>query len=112
MDSAVISLIFLLIGVFFALFGVPLKQEKVPPNWFYGFRTRKTLSNEKIWYEVNKVTGIDMIRAGVVISAAALFILALRNKVTPETAAYFLVTVSLIMVGWMAIHGFSILRRL
>ena len=97
--------------VFIAL-GVPLKQGKVPPNWWYGFRTRKTVSNPDIWYAVNRITGIDMIRAGTIIAAASLIMLALRNSITPEAAVAVLLAVMLVMVGWMAYNGFSQLSKM
>jgi uncharacterized membrane protein len=37
----------------------------VPPNWIYGFRTTKTMSNPQIWYEANRHAGANLIVAGV-----------------------------------------------
>ena len=44
---------------------IPLIMRKVPPNWWYGFRTRKTLSNRDIWYEANYLGGVNMVVGGV-----------------------------------------------
>lgn len=106
------TLWFTVVGVTFVLLGLPLKHEKVPPNWFYGFRTPKTLSSNEIWYAVNRVAGIDMIRAGVVITAVSLILLGLRNWIAPEAAIFALLTVSIVMAMWMVIHGFAVLRRM
>ena len=105
-------LLFAVIGVLFVLLGIPLKQGAVPPNWWYGFRTKKTLSDKEIWYAVNRVTGIDMIRVGVVLVAASLIVFALRNWLSPESSVAVLIVVMLLMVGYMAFHGLSILRRM
>lgn len=111
-DPTNIILLFAFIGLLLALLGLPLKHEKVPPNWFYGFRTPKTLSDRRIWYAVNRVAGIDMIRVGVVITASSLVLLALRNRLQPEASIAVLIAIMLIAVGWMAYHGYSILREM
>jgi uncharacterized membrane protein len=105
-------LLFAAIGVLFVLLGIPLKQGAVPQNWWYGFRTKKTLSDKEIWYAVNRVTGIDMIRVGGVLVAASLIVFALRNWLSPEASVVVLIVVMLLMVGYMAFHGLSILRRM
>jgi uncharacterized membrane protein len=104
--------LFILMGIVFVALGLPLKLEKVPPNWFYGFRTPKTLSSKEIWYPVNRVAGIDMIRTGVVLISAGLILLALRNLIAPETAVFILSAIGVGMTAWMVIHGFAVLRRM
>ena len=41
------------IGLLFAGLSIPLLLKKVPPNPWYGFRTRLTLGDPRIWYPVN-----------------------------------------------------------
>lgn len=36
---------------------IPLVLGIVPRNRYYGFRTRKTLTDDKIWYEANRFGG-------------------------------------------------------
>ena len=36
---------------------VPLLLKRVPPNRFYGFRSKRTLGDEQIWYRVNHLGG-------------------------------------------------------
>lgn len=110
-ESYFIFLFIVIGGVFIAL-GYPLKQGRVPPNYFYGFRTPRTLSNEKIWYPVNRILGIDMIRGGAVIIAVSLVMLALRSSVTPETAVIVIVAAMIAVAVFMAIHGFAVLRKM
>src|SRR6478672_3053568 len=107
-----IVLLFVLIGAVFIALGIPLKQGAIPPNYWYGFRTRKTLSDKEIWYSINRVMGIDMIRVGVVLVAASLIVLAVRRSMSPEAMVFTVIAVSLVMVGYMAIHGFSLLKRM
>ena len=40
-------------GLLFIGLSIPLLLNKVPPNLWYGFRTRLTLSDPQIWYPVN-----------------------------------------------------------
>jgi len=44
---------------------IPLLMGLVPPNWVYGFRTAKTMSNPEIWYEANRHAGANLIAAGI-----------------------------------------------
>jgi uncharacterized protein (TIGR04206 family) len=44
---------------------IPLVIGVVPPNWIYGFRTAKTMSNPQFWYEANRHAGANLIAAGV-----------------------------------------------
>jgi SdpI/YfhL protein family len=111
-DIVSIALEFGLIGVVFIAFGIPLKRCKVPPNIWYGFRTRKTLSNPEIWYAVNRVTGQDMIRAGAALAVSSFVVLILRNSLAYETALIILLAVTIVMVIWMLVHGLSILRQM
>jgi len=45
---------YVIFGVFLAVLAIPLWLEKIGPNGLYGFRIKKTLENEKIWYAVNR----------------------------------------------------------
>ena len=105
-------LLFVLIGAVFIVSGIPLKQGRVPPNYFYGFRTPRTLRDEKVWYPVNRVLGVDMIRVGVVIIAVSLVMLAMRGLISAEMAVFVVVGTLILSALFMAIHGFAILRKM
>ena len=106
------GLLFVRVGGVFGALGIPLKQGRVPPNRFYGFRTPRTLRDEKIWYPANRVLGIDMIRAGVVIMGVSLLMLALRGFVPSDAAVIVIIATMIGTAVYMAIHGFAILRKL
>ena len=111
-DPVFVIGLFLLMGVVFVGLGLPLKYEKIPPNWFYGFRTPKTLSSKEIWYPINRIAGIDMVRTGTVMITASLLLLALRGLIAPVTSMFILLAIGVGMTAWMLIHGFSVLRRM
>ncbi len=46
------------------VFGIPMALRFVPPNPFYGYRTRKTFSSQDIWYRANRFCGWAMVISG------------------------------------------------
>ena len=70
-----------LCGVFIAL-AVPLILQKVPPNCVYGFRTRKTMSSEVIWYKANWFFGYGLVVAALA-SLLVLYLGILFPQVVP-----------------------------
>ena len=56
----------------FIVLAIPLMLRKVPPNVFYGYRTRATLTNEALWYEVNAHFGRGFLIGSAVSGVAAL----------------------------------------
>jgi len=52
--------------VLFALLSIPLILGLIPPNRFYGARTKKTLSDARVWYAVNRFGGWALIFSGLV----------------------------------------------
>lgn len=100
------------VGVTLIALCIPLALQKVKPNGWYGFRTPKTLSNEKIWYEANRVAGIDLTIAGVltIFTSIALFFF---SGIFSEKQL--ITTLIIVTIGslWAAvIHSFIVLRRL
>jgi len=83
MDEIFITIfIFILIGAFFILLGIPLLLEKVKPNWFYGFRTPKTVRNKDFWYIVNKQVGREFIIAGIIVVIGSIFMIIFQPILT------------------------------
>ena len=83
MRPDIVALLYGLAGLVFVAIGVPLALERVPPNHWYGFRTAKTFSNQTIWYAANRVAGIDLIIAGVVIALGMLAMFVPHAAVLP-----------------------------
>ena len=59
-------------GPLLVLLAIPLWLRRIPPNRFYGVRTRATLADEALWYDVNARSGRDLALA------AALFTVGIR----------------------------------
>jgi len=54
------------------LIALPLILGLIPRNRFYGVRTPKTLSDNGVWYPVNRVAGVAMTVASGVYGAVAI----------------------------------------
>jgi uncharacterized membrane protein len=106
------ALLFLLVGVLYIGLGIPLLQGRVPPNHFYGCRTTKTLSNERMWYAVNRVTGRDLIIGGVAVVITASGIYFFGQSLNPNHAVIILLTVLVVSVIVMVINSLLAQRRM
>jgi uncharacterized membrane protein len=71
---------------------IPLVLRKVPPNVVYGVRTRKTLSDPRIWYEANYRGGVALIVAGVVGLACWPVLMIVLDRSTAAVAGIFVCT--------------------
>ena len=59
-------------GLLLLLLGIPLAKGKVRPNRLYGFRTKKTLSDESVWYIANRYAGKFMMKTGLALGLVSL----------------------------------------
>jgi uncharacterized membrane protein YfcA len=92
--------------------GVPLLRGWIPRNRWAGFRVPKTLSNDGIWYEANRVAGRDLMIAGAVVMAVAV-VSALLSKEVPGLPLEKInkwVCVGALLIA--ALHSFIALRRM
>jgi len=64
---------------------MPLALRKVPPNRWYGFRTKRTLSDTQFWYEVNSRGGMNLVIASAIALAARFF---LMQTMDPAIASF------------------------
>jgi len=111
-QAALYALAFCGVGMLFVALSIPLIQERVPPNAFYGFRTAKTLSDPKIWYEINRLSGIDLLIAGALISIGSVAMLFLGQGLQPQQVALVLFLLMVFTLSGAALHGYLVLRRM
>jgi uncharacterized membrane protein len=78
--ATIYSLSFAAVGLLFIALSIPLIQGRVPPNSAYGFRTAKSLSDPKNWYAINRISGIDLLIAGVLITIGSVVMLLLGQR--------------------------------
>ena len=106
------------IGILMVVLAIPMILQKVRPNLWYGFRTRKTLSDERVWYPANRYAGKALLAAGGVttVGAAALSWVANRPEyglILSEAllSVLYLIMLSVPLVACV-IASFAYLRRL
>ena len=73
-DLTLLMLLFTLSGLVLIGISIPLIQRRVKPNYWYGFRTRRTLDNPEIWYDVNAHAGKRMLASGLMTTVAAVML--------------------------------------
>ncbi len=111
-DVTVDALLFALVGLLFVGLSIPLIQQRVPPNRYYGFRTRKTLSDPKIWYEANRISGHDLLVAGALLTITSFVMLMFAQGWKPEHVVFTLLSVMTLSLVGAVWHGFAVLRRM
>lgn len=60
-------ILLLISAVVLVLLAIPLWRGWVPPNRWYGVRTRATLSDQERWYAVNASSGFDLLVSGIIL---------------------------------------------
>ena len=103
---------FALVGLLFVGISIPLIKGKVPPNYFYGFRTAKTLSDPRIWYEANRISGQDLCIAGIFIAIASLIMMILCQGADPDHVVFTLLSVMVLSLAGVVWHGIKVVRRM
>lgn len=67
-------LFFNLVGLLNIGLALPLIACRVKPNGWYGFRTPKTLKDERVWYAANAYVGRLLLGWGVTVMGAAILL--------------------------------------
>jgi uncharacterized membrane protein len=65
-DPAYQQLVFIGLGALFVVTGLPFAMNLIKPNPIGGVRTRKTLSDPRIWYLANSYWGKASILIGII----------------------------------------------
>ena len=65
-------LLFVCTGLLLVGLSIPLLLRRVKPNGWYGFRTRKTFSDERVWYESNAYAAKWLLISGVIHTVVSL----------------------------------------
>jgi uncharacterized membrane protein len=84
---------------------VPLWMRLVPPNRFYGIRTRTTLGDEQRWYAANASAGFDLLVSGVILLAAILLLDRLAAAWPPELRTLAAAVLLVVLLVRMSVRG-------
>lgn len=99
-------------GLLVILICVPMILEMVPPNNWYGLRTRRTVSDPDVWYPANRIAGQYLAVAGTVIVLTTLLVFLFQKSLPPNAASITLLSVSLISVLGASVMSLIALRRI
>jgi uncharacterized membrane protein len=72
-----------LVGLSLLGAGWPLARGFIKPNRWYGYRTRRTLSDSAQWYASNRIAGRDLMLIGAAMSVGVGVIIGIRVLVYP-----------------------------
>ncbi len=103
-ENQILSLVFAGVGILFGLVSIPLIGKRIAPNFFYGVRTRKTLSDKKLWYEANHRFGKDFLLSGIGVFLVSVAAGIFGSSLDPNVLTCVLVVVTLAGVAFAAIR--------
>src|SRR5689334_6410752 len=75
--------LFFWLGILLAALAIPMALGRVPRNRWYGYRTRRTLADDRTWDLVNRVSGKGLVVGGIVEALMAL----VWGRVFPDEAS-------------------------
>ncbi len=102
-------------GLLLVILAIPMLMKKVKPNIWYGFRTRKTLSDERIWYMANQYAGKALLIAGGLIVAGSMVVYWVVDYWTaPDNTLMFVLYLVTLVVpfAWCVIVSLLYLKKL
>ena len=111
-ETILFPLLFVGVGIIFIGISIPLIQECVPPNGTYGFRTKKTLSDPKIWYAANRASGHDLFVAGAVITISSIVMLFFGRGLKPEYVVFTLLIVMVLSLIGALVNSYRTLKKM
>ncbi|MBI2407755.1 MAG: SdpI family protein [Gemmatimonadetes bacterium] len=100
-------IVFVCAGLLIAGAAVPLILRRIKPNRWYGFRTDKTLGDERVWYEANAYSGWLALWLGVVLSTSSA-VLHFVPAIGDSLATYGFVCGALFTVGLLTLTVLSL----
>ncbi|HPH02983.1 MAG TPA: SdpI family protein [Spirochaetota bacterium] len=94
---------YLVVGLVLVAGGIPLAMRKVRPNPWYGFRTKSTMSDERLWFAANASAGRVLVTGGIVAILTVVFLYfqdvpEAERKARFSSAALMLVTIDMLVV--------------
>ena len=108
---AVLVICWFFAGLLITAVSIPLVLGKIPPNRLYGVRTRKTLSNNEVWYKANKYTGKDFLICGLVVSAGALVLWMFKAKLSFSAVSWIGTALLMVPLLVVVVRALSYLKK-
>ncbi|MFL5620866.1 MAG: SdpI family protein [Gemmatimonadaceae bacterium] len=103
-------MILVISGPLLFVLAIPLWVRRVPPNVLYGVRTRATLADAGLWYDVNAACGRDLAIAGALVTAGTWVIDARSAAWVPELRNLAIAALLVVSLVWVSLRCRSALR--
>ncbi|HAY14260.1 MAG TPA: hypothetical protein DCY02_07290 [Armatimonadetes bacterium] len=100
------------LGLLLAVAGFPMALGRVGRNSIYGFRTRKTLSSDHVWYLANRHSGRRMILAGAAIMLLSVPFGMVAPLLGKTFAPWLMLALIMVPILWMLASSLKYLARL
>jgi uncharacterized membrane protein len=100
-DVPIDTTVFLAVGVLYVALGVAMRR--IDRNWFVGFRTPWTLSDDAVWERTHDVGSIALVLAGVVSIVGTLLL--------PAYGVWFVLGTILAVVAFAYAHSYVLYQR-
>ena len=97
-------------GPLLFVLAIPLWMRLVPPNVLYGVRTRATMADEALWYDVNAACGRDLAIAGALVSIGTWVIDARSAGWAPELRNLAIAALLIVTLAWVSLRCRAALR--
>lgn len=97
-------------GPLLFMLAIPLWMRLVPPNVLYGVRTRATMADESLWYDVNAVCGRDLAIAGALVSIGTWVIDARGATWVPQLRDLAIAVLLIATLAWVSLRCRAALR--
>jgi|JRYG01.1.fsa_nt_gb uncharacterized membrane protein len=112
MIPLILTLMMFGLGLLLTVAGFPMALGRVKRNAFYGFRTRKTLSSDHVWYLANRYSGRRLILAGAVIMVLSVPFGLVAPLLGKDIAAWVMLVLIMGPILWMLASSLKYLARL
>jgi hypothetical protein len=106
----IILALYILVGLLLVGLSLPLIYRIVPPNYWYGFRVRRTLKSKEVWYPANEYAARRLLWVGIATVVAAVTLFPLLTDISVYATA--LVSVLLVGLALSVIQSLLFLRTL
>jgi hypothetical protein len=103
--------ILMISGPLLFVLAIPLWMRVVPRNVLYGVRTRATMADPALWYDVNAACGRDLAVAGALVTVGAWVIDARSAAWVPELRNLAIAALLIVSLAWVSLRCRAALRR-
>ena len=99
------------VGLILAFIGIILTAQKISRNNWIGFRTKKTMANENLWYTVNKVVGKNLLMGGIFISLVNFILYSEKEKFSLNLFSWIELSAAMFSIIVAIITGYAAQKK-